>query len=51
MTPTTHAFPMPLDAYPAVGDSLLSSLAGRVEAEPFNAVATAIFCLAITHTF
>lgn len=45
-------FPRPLDAYPdSPGDPLLSILGGRVELEPFNAIATAIFALAIIHTF
>ena len=44
--------PRPLTDYPAVADgSLLRSLLERVELEPFNAVATAIFALAILHTF
>jgi hypothetical protein len=51
MTPTEYAFPLPLTAYPPAGDSLLSTLVTRVEIEPFNLVATAIFALAITHTF
>ena len=46
------AIPLPLDAYPAVADqSLLAELAARVQIEPFNAVATAVFVLAILHTF
>jgi hypothetical protein len=45
-------FPRSLDAYPdSLGEPLLSVLAGRVELEPFNAIATAIFLLAILHTF
>jgi Putative Na+/H+ antiporter len=46
-------FPLPLSAYPAVpsGDGLLHLLRTRIEVEPFNAVATAIFVLAILHTF
>ncbi len=48
----TAAFPPPLDSY---GDSpdvpLGSLLAGRVQAEPFNLIATVIFFLAIIHTF
>lgn len=45
-------FPRPLTAYPAVADGgLIGTLAARVQAEPFNAVATAIFVLAIFHTF
>jgi hypothetical protein len=52
--PTTHApsFPTPLDAYPAASpDGLLATLSARVAADPFNAVATAIFLVAIVHTF
>src|SRR5688500_1214091 len=45
-------FPRPLAEYPATaGQSLGQILAGRVEIEPFNAVATAIFAAAILHTF
>src|SRR4051812_24834743 len=45
-------FPRPLTAYPsAIGDTLVRTLASRVEAEPFNAIATGIFMLAILHTF
>jgi hypothetical protein len=52
--PTSHAptFPTPLHAYPAASpDGLLATLSARVAADPFNAVATAIFLLAIVHTF
>jgi len=46
------AFPVPLSAYPAQeGAGLLDILTTRVSLEPFNLVATAIFFLAITHTF
>ncbi|PYR89097.1 MAG: hypothetical protein DMF84_25680 [Acidobacteria bacterium] len=47
------AFPPLLSAYPAVtpGEGLLHVLRARIDAEPFNAVATAIFLLAILHTF
>src|SRR3954454_24123667 len=46
-------FPLPLSAYPAVpsAEGLLHLLRTRIEVEPFNAVATAIFVLAILHTF
>jgi hypothetical protein len=46
------SFPLPLDAYavPASG-ALLDILAARIEADPFNAIATAIFLLAVIHTF
>jgi hypothetical protein len=44
-------FPRPLDAYPPAAASLLETLSARIAAEPFNAIATAIFALAILHTF
>lgn len=45
-------FPLPLESYPALaGAGLLQVLASRVAADPFNAVATAIFVLAVLHTF
>ncbi len=44
--------PRPLADYPSVpGQGLLDVLADRLAAEPFNGVATAIFFLAIIHTF
>jgi hypothetical protein len=47
-----HAFPLPLSAYPAPeGGGLAGVLVARVQTEPFNAIATAIFLLAIIHTF
>jgi len=50
--PALAAFPRPLDGYAdAAGRSLAATLASRVQAEPFNAIATAIFVLAIAHTF
>lgn len=46
------SFPRPLADYPSgAGESLVSLLAGRIEIEPFNAVAAGIFVLAILHTF
>jgi hypothetical protein len=46
------AFPTPLDAYPpANAQGLLATLADRAAADPFNALATAIFVCAIVHTF
>jgi hypothetical protein len=46
------AFPLPLTAYASSpGDGLLSILASRIETDPFNAVATVIFLLAVFHTF
>lgn len=48
----THPFPLPLSDYPApAGGGLLAVLQARLEAEPFNAIATAIFMLAVAHTF
>jgi Na+/H+ antiporter NhaD/arsenite permease-like protein len=45
-------FPRDLSSYADTKEtSLLETLSGRVRAEPFNAVATAIFILAILHTF
>lgn len=45
-------FPRPLDAYPPVsGDGLMATLVDRVSVDPFNALATGIFVLAILHTF
>jgi hypothetical protein len=47
-----HPFPLPLSGYPAApGGSLADALQLRIEADPFNAVATAIFLLAVCHTF
>src|SRR5262249_4230665 len=46
MTP----FPPPLDSYPPVTGGLLLALVERATLVPFNAVATAIFALAIVHT-
>ena len=44
--------PRPLETYPSAADQTLAQeLAGRVQLEPFNAIATAIFALAILHTF
>jgi hypothetical protein len=45
-------FPTPLEAYPVSPDgNLLRTLQLRVEQDPFAAIATAIFALAIVHTF
>jgi hypothetical protein len=50
--PRTGAFPIPLEAYTGEqGLSLPQVLLHRVDVDPFNAVATAIFLLAILHTF
>jgi hypothetical protein len=47
------SFPLPLYAYPPAGpgEGLWHILRRRAELEPFNAIATAIFLLAILHTF
>jgi hypothetical protein len=46
------SLPRALSTYPdPPGDSLWSVLLDRVDIEPFNAIATAIFLLAIVHTF
>src|SRR5689334_2125470 len=54
MTPMLDAagmvFPRPISAYPDAG-SLGATLVARIHTEPFNAVATAIFVLAVLHTF
>jgi len=44
-------FPRPLDSYPSDAATLFATLAERAGIEPFNLVATAIFLLAIVHTF
>ena len=53
--PAQHALvdlPRPLETYPSAADqTLLEELAARVQLEPFNAIATVIFALAILHTF
>src|SRR6187402_1483123 len=44
--------PRSLESYPSAADQTLAGeLAMRVRIEPFNAVATGIFVLAILHTF
>lgn len=46
------SLPPPLSSYGDAGvGSLVDVLLGRIQAEPFNAVATAIFVMAIVHTF
>ena len=45
-------FPTPLSAYPPPSaDGILATLAARVAEDPFNLVVTAIFAIAILHTF
>jgi len=49
---TLTNFPLPLEAYQALPQAGLGEvLLARIQAEPFNLVATSIFVLAITHTF
>ncbi len=52
MHETLTEFPRSLSTYPSLpGQSLLAVLLSRIEADPFNAAATAIFALAVLHTF
>ncbi|HYC70469.1 MAG TPA: putative Na+/H+ antiporter [Opitutaceae bacterium] len=45
-------FPRPLDSYPdPIGAGITDVVRARAAAEPFNVVATAIFLLAVLHTF
>jgi hypothetical protein len=44
-------FPRPLDSYPSDAATLFATLAERAALEPFNLIATALFLLAIVHTF
>jgi hypothetical protein len=45
-------FPLPLTEYSTPpADGLLHVFVARIEADPFNAIATAIFLLAVVHTF
>jgi hypothetical protein len=51
-TPPVMLLPTPLSAYPPPSpDGLFATLAQRVGQDPFNLIATVIFCLAILHTF
>ena len=46
------SLPRALESYPSAADqSLADVLAARVQLEPFNAIATGVFVLAILHTF
>ena len=48
----TETFPRALADYPpGDADTLISVLVARIEAEPFNLIASVIFALAILHTF
>lgn len=50
--PNLPAFPRPLESYASeAGGSIFTVLAERVQAEPFNLIATGIFVLAVLHTF
>jgi hypothetical protein len=49
--PGGEAFPPELQGYGDAGQSILARLKGRIAANPFNIVGTAIFFLAILHTF
>src|SRR5687767_12766229 len=51
-TTTVREIPRPLETYPSAADqSLAAELAERVQIEPFNALATGVFLIAILHTF
>src|SRR5688572_32360925 len=51
-TTATTAIPRPLESYPSAADQTLAAdLAMRVQIEPFNAIASGVFLLAILHTF
>jgi hypothetical protein len=46
------AIPRALESYPSAADQTLAAeLVSRVQIEPFNALATGVFLLAIVHTF
>lgn len=51
--PSQSTFPLPLDSYAPQPEnaSLLDILHARIQADPFNLVATLIFFFAIAHTF
>ncbi|MCC7009293.1 MAG: putative Na+/H+ antiporter [Acidobacteria bacterium] len=51
MPAAATSFPLPLDAYDDRGRALLETLGARIAADPFNLIATAIFVVAILHTF
>ena len=51
-TTVMTAIPRALESYPSTVDqTLVADLAMRVQVEPFNAIATGVFFLAIVHTF
>ena len=46
------AFPLPLTSYPSeASGGLLGVLVARIQVDPFNAIASTIFLLAVLHTF
>src|SRR4029453_6423817 len=52
MISTVSQIPRALTSYPSVANQgLVAELTARIQLEPFNAIATAIFALAILHTF
>jgi len=53
LTPNAvREIPRPLQTYPSAADqSLAAELSARVQLEPFNALATGVFLLAVVHTF
>ena len=49
---TAVAIPRALESYPSAADQTVAADLGmRVQLEPFNAIATGVFLLAILHTF
>ncbi len=50
-SPPVPVFPIPLGAYPPPAETLWGTLAARVQVDPVNAIATAVFLLAVLHTF
>ena len=51
-TSAATEFPRALQSYPSAADQTLAAdLAMRVQIEPFNAIATGVFVVAILHTF
>src|SRR5215208_4080296 len=51
-TTAIPAIPRALESYPSAADQTLAAdLVMRVQIEPFNAIATGVFVLAILHTF
>jgi hypothetical protein len=51
-TAAVHQIPRSLESYPSAADQTLAAdLAMRIQLEPFNALATGVFVLAIVHTF